>query len=367
MRCSDVTPLLSLYVDEQLEAKQMEKLKKHIESCDICRQELEELKELIASISSEALQLALPSDFKQKLHERLEREAAKIAAERKSSFRVVLDKINQHKRIPISIGIAAACALIMFNTGIFDTMKPTDYNNHQTTQIKQNAPETAMPDKAPTQGGDNSSQTESIPSNQQDNKSSDGYNTPVEDNLPKESEKPIDKEKTFENEQPQKQSADIPLQDDKKIETITPENNTPGKAAANNNQPAAEAPAATNAPLNIFSAGGGNADDKSVGGGTGDSSVRLDAARTFLAENDSITNAMYVRTGDLNAVMDALADFKHKFTAQKGGYVLSLNEEEFKKAESIINESDLNLEITYEFEEDIDAENAYKIVIVGER
>ena len=114
-----------------------------------------------------------------------------------------MDKINQHKRIPISIGIAAACALIMFNTGIFDTMKPTDYNNHQTTQIKQNAPETAMPDKAPTQGGDNSSQTESIPSNQQDNKSSDGYNTPVEDNLPKESEKPIDKEKTFENEQPQ--------------------------------------------------------------------------------------------------------------------------------------------------------------------
>ena len=39
---------------------------------------------------------------------------------------------------------------------------------------------------------------------------------------------------------------------------------------------------------------------------------------------------MYVRTGDLNAVMDALADFKHKFTAQKGGYALSLNEEEFK-------------------------------------
>jgi hypothetical protein len=68
--CNEIKEMISIYIDGELDSKLQNEFETHIQNCDDCRIELEELKEIVnlcGSIGEEEL----PEDFKQQLHGKL--------------------------------------------------------------------------------------------------------------------------------------------------------------------------------------------------------------------------------------------------------------------------------------------------------
>lgn len=68
--CNEIRDLLSFYLDNELHENERKQVVKHLEHCQECKYELEQLKNLIEQIS-EIEDVELPNDFNQKLHEKL--------------------------------------------------------------------------------------------------------------------------------------------------------------------------------------------------------------------------------------------------------------------------------------------------------
>lgn len=70
MKCNDIQDLLSPYLDGVLTSVENELISEHLKSCDACRQELEDLKEII-NIMQSLDDVPLPEDFQDQIHEKL--------------------------------------------------------------------------------------------------------------------------------------------------------------------------------------------------------------------------------------------------------------------------------------------------------
>lgn len=70
MRCEDIREIISLYIDDELNEEECNEIKKHLQSCEECNREYEDLL-TIKKLLSEVPQMELPSNFKEELHKKL--------------------------------------------------------------------------------------------------------------------------------------------------------------------------------------------------------------------------------------------------------------------------------------------------------
>ncbi len=70
MRCEDVREIISLYIDNELNGEERNEIIEHLQSCEECNREYEDLL-TIKRLLSETPEIELPSNFKEELHKKL--------------------------------------------------------------------------------------------------------------------------------------------------------------------------------------------------------------------------------------------------------------------------------------------------------
>ena len=85
MSCEENSELLSLFIDGQLNKTQKKDLLKHLETCAECRNELSELKKLVAGLN-DLPDMPLPDGFHESFMKRLVAEPRKLKKPRKPVF-----------------------------------------------------------------------------------------------------------------------------------------------------------------------------------------------------------------------------------------------------------------------------------------
>lgn len=77
MNCNEVREWMSLYIDHMLDEEQMDSMKNHLDTCDACRCELNELRN-IAQLLQEVPDLPVPEEFDQLLRRAIQSEKKAI-------------------------------------------------------------------------------------------------------------------------------------------------------------------------------------------------------------------------------------------------------------------------------------------------
>lgn len=127
-KCNEITDLISLYLDHQMDDHEKAEFEEHLGSCESCKKELEEMSQLM-SILHNIGEEELPSDFKLNLHEKLE--DAKVEEDKKSKF-----KLLGNRYIRICTSIAAGILMILLIKGVIGSNRHMD----QYTQSAEMAP-----------------------------------------------------------------------------------------------------------------------------------------------------------------------------------------------------------------------------------
>lgn len=110
--CNAAKESMSLYIDRMLDDRSEAELLLHIETCETCRCELEELK-VITGICADMKEVELPDDFNSKLHEKL----ATIADKENTSVRNIA--LRYRKIISICSSAAAVIIITLAMRGFF--------------------------------------------------------------------------------------------------------------------------------------------------------------------------------------------------------------------------------------------------------
>ena len=114
-KCDEVLELLSLYIDNELDEDRASMVREHIEACDDCKVEFEQLCEVV-KMCNDIDEIELPENFKQDLHVKLSDEQQKIDDNRKS--------IVMRSRILRTISsIAAVLMIVLVARGVINTGK----------------------------------------------------------------------------------------------------------------------------------------------------------------------------------------------------------------------------------------------------
>ena len=113
--CDQIKELMNAYLDGDITESQIKELDLHVQNCEACMIEFEELKYLKHILDEEAL-MPLPDDFDERLHQRL-LEASKDLNRKEEHMikNIVSDKVVWFKRRSRLIGSVAA----IFVVGIF--------------------------------------------------------------------------------------------------------------------------------------------------------------------------------------------------------------------------------------------------------
>ncbi|GEM_PF-791008 len=123
-KCDEVLELLSLYIDDELDEVRAKMVREHVESCEDCKVELEQLREVVKMCKG-IDEIELPEDFKDKLHQKLSDEKQNVENNRKI--------IIMRNRIMKTISsIAAVLLLVLVVRGVMNTGKNSligDYTN----------------------------------------------------------------------------------------------------------------------------------------------------------------------------------------------------------------------------------------------
>ncbi len=123
MKCEQARDLMHAFVDDQVQSKEIEKLNQHIDSCESCTVEFEEIKYLVQLMGEMDLK-ALPKGFEEELHEKLVLAAQDF--EKPSWFDVIIKKLKTFKMKRMYYGFAAVPVMIMivvFATRGFNPLK----------------------------------------------------------------------------------------------------------------------------------------------------------------------------------------------------------------------------------------------------
>lgn len=88
--CEEIRELLSFYLDNELHENERKQVVKHLEGCDACKAELDQLKDMIEAIG-EVEEVEMSADFGQGLHEKL------VDAHSKSNLAAWPGKTNIYK------------------------------------------------------------------------------------------------------------------------------------------------------------------------------------------------------------------------------------------------------------------------------
>ena len=115
MTCLETLEYISRHFDGDLSQSEENELKKHIESCESCRREFEDMQQIFAELKNEK-QAELPSNFHEELMEKLENQKVVPLKTAKKN------KINYRKYMA-----AAASFIVLAIVGVILGVKPTIY------------------------------------------------------------------------------------------------------------------------------------------------------------------------------------------------------------------------------------------------
>lgn len=124
MNCNKVKENLSSYIDNMLSEEEHKALELHLESCPECQQELEDLKQTIAILSS-LEEITPPASFRRELREKLEKSINN--EQKKSSFfngliSKWLKNLKSSAVVPVTISLILLIVIMpsFFNRGSFN-------------------------------------------------------------------------------------------------------------------------------------------------------------------------------------------------------------------------------------------------------
>ncbi|WP_432408887.1 DUF4349 domain-containing protein [Wukongibacter sp. M2B1] len=149
MRCEEVRDFLSLYIDNELDDKEIAEIEKHLQSCEECNREYEDLL-TIQKLLSETPQIELPHNFKAELHQKL----VECVSEEKLVSKDEKEVINLKERVnknsnrkkkfnwKILSGIAAALFLTVVSASLINNDFGT--KDMAESEMKQAAPRDNM-------------------------------------------------------------------------------------------------------------------------------------------------------------------------------------------------------------------------------
>lgn len=114
MNCSEVNELISLYIDNELNEKERADFEEHLQSCETCRREVEEITRLVQACGG-IEEEELPEGFKEELHVKLVAADAGENAEKKLL-------IFPLKKIRMFVSIAAGFVVVVLAALLFRAM-----------------------------------------------------------------------------------------------------------------------------------------------------------------------------------------------------------------------------------------------------
>ncbi len=131
MECKDYFELMNMYIDEEISEADKNKLIKHIESCESCKQEFEELKEMVNILREEPLS-ELPLGYHKELMEKINNEV--------NNKVVTLKPKKSKNNIYRYFGLVAVFALFVVGgnkAGLFD-IKNGKFENMPSNVVSEN-------------------------------------------------------------------------------------------------------------------------------------------------------------------------------------------------------------------------------------
>lgn len=143
MRCDKVKELLSFYIDNELDNETSKEIKKHIEVCEECKREYEDLV-FIQKLLSETPQVELPQGFKAELHNKLikcqEAEQTQLIDMKEANKKLS----NKKKRINWKVlsGLAAGILIMVVSAS---SILNNNFLMDKSAKTEQAAPKEAMP------------------------------------------------------------------------------------------------------------------------------------------------------------------------------------------------------------------------------
>lgn len=110
MKCEQARDLMHAYVDNQVQSKEIDKLNQHLDSCESCTVEFEEIKYLVQLMGEIDLK-ELPIGFEEELHEKLVLASQDI--EKPSLVNALFKKLTSFKMKRSYYGFAAVPIMLM--------------------------------------------------------------------------------------------------------------------------------------------------------------------------------------------------------------------------------------------------------------
>jgi len=114
MECSGVKKLLSEYIDNALDAQNKAVVEEHLAGCKACSEELAALKLCVNELNS-LKEMEAPSDFAEKVHERIER---------RFEFEKIMHALFIPLRIKVPLQLVTVAATVILVMTIYKSMQP---------------------------------------------------------------------------------------------------------------------------------------------------------------------------------------------------------------------------------------------------
>lgn len=151
MNCNEISDKLPLFIDNELSNEEMLQINEHIQSCENCKNELEEYKKIIEVLKS-LPEEEPPEGYCKRLHDKLTEASAAIQNEKSSKIKP-LRKVRWLKYG----GIAASLMLLLLvygfmnmgNMGMKNKSVNDMYSQAETPKMQVQSPETGAPPMAP--------------------------------------------------------------------------------------------------------------------------------------------------------------------------------------------------------------------------
>ena len=145
MNCNKIRDLLSLYIDQMLDEDQVKEVDEHLSTCDSCRKELDEMKEILGLLN-QAEMVPVPEAFNFRLKKALKEEKQNMID---SGILEKPSKKNQRLRMITSIAAVFAVGVISF--GLYHdvlNLLPDKLNGVEQAEIQETE---AMPEEQPSE------------------------------------------------------------------------------------------------------------------------------------------------------------------------------------------------------------------------
>ena len=139
-KCSEIKELISLYIDDELEVDERREFEEHMDSCEECRNELDELEQIVG-LCRTASEEELPADFRIELHQ-------KLLEVQKQTKEAVKPMFYRTKYFKLFSSVAAVFLLVFlikgfYNFDLFSNGK-TSQSADRADMRAEAAPETEM-------------------------------------------------------------------------------------------------------------------------------------------------------------------------------------------------------------------------------